>query len=352
MTSKEYTDQGITALKEGDKSRAHDLLRQAVELDSKNAKAWFFLYRTQTSVEEQRISLQKVLEIMPNNKPAREALETLPPVDEDFNDFEYDEPIAPAGDIPTSSGALGVGVKPVIRGITLPIAIPDAPLSVEPQTIMQDFIETFKNGVEILRSTPEIYGSEIQRATWWRFWQFAVIGILISGIVSTLASTIIQVLEAMSQSNNLFIAEPAPYPSLFMILATPVVIIPLNLIALYIGVYASHRFVTSNRAGRGSFVAHSYAIILPVVTAILIGDVATLVFSFAPLLSLLLFIALTILWIYSMYVAAQGLAIVHSIDIVSGYWTVAVLAIVEIVTVGIGLAIFSALILPATSGMI
>ena len=49
MTSKEFTEQGMAALKEGNKERAHDLLRQAVELDPTNAKAWFFLSRTQSS---------------------------------------------------------------------------------------------------------------------------------------------------------------------------------------------------------------------------------------------------------------------------------------------------------------
>jgi len=346
MTSKELTEQGMAALKEGDKNRAHNLLQQAVELDPSNAKAWFFLSRTQTSTAEKRISLEQVLAIMPNNKPAREALENLPPDDEDFSEFEDDQP---ASYIPPTSMGFGTGIKPKIGGIQLPVAIPDAPDIVEPKTIIDEFVATFKNGVEILRRTPGIYPMEIQRATWWRFWQFAVIAWIISGVASAIASAITQAQIAAMFNDNPFMTEVLPTPNIFMILLTIILSIPLGIIVLYAGLYASHRFVTSNRNGQGSFVAHSYTIMLPVVTASLISNVAGLVFSIVPLLATLVAIALIVLWFYSMYIAGQGIAIVHKVDNKTGYWTMAVMVLVQFVTSLVVGLILSPFIL--TSGM-
>ncbi|PJF33093.1 MAG: hypothetical protein CUN57_03055, partial [Phototrophicales bacterium] len=123
------------------------------------AKAWFFLSKTQTTNAERRESLEQVLAIMPNNKPAREALDQLPDEDdakeEDFSEFEDEEPVATRTKVtaPTSYG-VGTGTKPKIGGIQIPVAIPDAPEQVEPKTIIDEFVATFKNGIEILRRTP------------------------------------------------------------------------------------------------------------------------------------------------------------------------------------------------------
>jgi hypothetical protein len=348
MTSKELTEQGITALKEGDKSQAHDLLSQAVGLDPNNAKAWFFLYRTQTSTADKRASLEKVLEIMPDNKPAREALERLDSGDEDLSEFEDDEPVA-SGYIPPSTGAIGSGTKPKIGGFQIPVAIPDAPAVVEPQIAINEFIATFKNGIEILRRTPGVYPMEIQQATWWRFWQFAVIAWIISGIASTLAGAILQSQLAATFNSSAFAVEKLQTPGIFTILISAILSIPIGVVVLYAGLYASHRFITGNRNGQGSFVAHSYAIILPVVTASLISNVTSLVLSFAPLLSVIVSLALLVLLIYSLYIAGQGLAMVHKVDNKTGYWTMFVLIAVQFVT-GLLISIILGPIL-LTSGM-
>jgi len=341
MTSKELTEQGVAALKEGDKSRAHDLLQQAVELDPNNAKAWFFLSRVQTSVAEKRASLNTVLAIMPDNKLAQEALEKLPPEDiveeeEDFSVFEENEPntrttSSTSSSAPDSYG-IGEGTKPKIGGFALPVAIPDAPEEVEPKTIIDDFVQTFKNGIEILRRTPGIYPMEIQRATWWRFWQFAVVAWIISGIASAISGAIAQAQLAAMFSDNPFVSETIASPNIITILVTMIISIPLGIIVLYAGLYASHRFVTGNRNGQGSFVSHSYTIMIPVVTASIITNVATLVFSFIPFLSGLISIAAIVFWFYSMYIAAQGVSIVHKVDTNSGYWTVGVMVLVQFLT--------------------
>ena len=351
MTNKDLTEQGIAALKEGDKSRAHDLLRQAVEIDPKNAKAWYFLSRTQTSIADKRASLEKTLELMPNNKPAREALENLPPDDEDFSEFEdQSEPVASSsGYTPPTSYGVGTGTKAKIGGFQLPVAIPDAPEHAEPKMIWAEFVATVKNGIEILRRTPGIYPMEIQRATWWRFWQFSVIAWIISGIASTLGGAILQAQIAATFNNSGFGAELFPTPSIFVIIISAIISIPIGVIVLYAGLYASHRFIVGSRNGQGSFVAHAYAITLPVVTASLISNVTSLVLSFVPFLSAIVSIALLVLLIYSLYIAGHGLAIVHKVDNRTGYMTVFVLIVVQFVT-GFIIALVLAPVL-LTSGM-
>jgi hypothetical protein len=347
MSSKDFTEQGVAALKEGDKSRAHDLLRQAVELDSTNAKAWYFLSRTQTSIAEKRTSLEKVLELMPDNKPAREALDKLSLDDEDFSEFEDDEAVSSA---PASYG-IGSGTKPKIGGIVLPIAIPDAPAEVEPKAIIDEFVATFKNGIEILRRTPGIYPMEIQRATWWRFWQYVVIAWIISGIASTISSVILQAQLAatFNEISPIFNDVAFQPPNVINILLTLILTIPIGILALYAGIYASHRWVTSNRNGQGTLVAHAYTLILPSVTVSIIGNLAGLTVVIMPLLGGLVGILIFILAIYALYIAAGGISIVHKIDKNAGYWTVGVMLLVQIITGLLVSLVLSPLIL--TSGL-
>lgn len=364
MTSKDLTEQGVAALKEGDKPRAQGLLERAVELDPNNAKAWYFLSRVQTSVEEKRTSLNTVLAIMPDNRLAREALDNLSSADEDFDEFEeeIEEPVAssssysPSESQPNSMSSLprmgiGEGVKPQIGNFTLPVSIEDAPISVMPQTIVDEFVATFKNGVEILRRTPSIYPMEMQQATWWKFWQFVIASWLIGAVVSTISGFIIQAQLATAFNNNPFMTEAVASPSILSSIFSLLLFIPISGIVLYVGLYASYRFITSKREGQASFLVHSYTIILPLVTAGLITDVANLVFSIAPLLGSLVSLALFALWIFSMYIAAQGLAIAHKVAVNSGYWTMAVLALSQVVAAFIILLIVSPLILSSSMGV-
>lgn len=332
MTSKELTDQGIAALKDGDESRAHDLLQRAVELDAKNAKAWYFLSRTQTTTADKRVSLEHVLAIMPNNKPAREALEKLPADDAADDVLVYDdEPIENTYMPPVSMG-VGTGVKPRIGNFELPVAIPDAPAYIDPRQVKDDFIAMFKSGIEVLRRTPDVYAIEVRHATWWRFWQYVVIALVIGVVSSTIAGLMIRFQMDAYQNSSAFPTEVAASPSALAVILTPFLILPLSILALYIGLYTSHRFVTTNHNGNGSFIAHAYAVMLPVVTAQLIGDMVTLIFSFAPLLGLLVIVGLVVLWVYSLYIASQGIVMVHGVPKQASYWTIAMLVGVQLVT--------------------
>lgn len=364
MNSKELTEQGVAALKEGDKSRAHDLLEQAVEADPNNAKAWYFLSRTQTSVAEKRTSLNTVLAIMPDNRLAREALEKLDD-EEDFSVFEADvdeiEEESPStsyipNNAPTDNAGLprmglGTGLKPKIGTFQLPVAIEDAPDFVMPNNIWNEFVTRFKNGVEILRRTPSIYPMEMQQATWWRFWQFIIISWVISAVASTISSYIAQSQLAAAINSNPFMTEAVASPSIGSSILSLILFIPITAIVMYAGLYASYRFITSKRNGQASFLVHSYTISLPLITAGLISDIVGLMFSIVPLLASLAGLALIVFWFYSMYIAANGLAIAHKVEANSGYWTIATMALAQIATTFVLLIVLSPFILSSSVGL-
>ena len=366
MNSKELTEQGVAALKEGDKTRAHELLEQAVEADPNNAKAWYFLSRTQTSVAEKRTSLNTVLAIMPDNRLAREALEKLDDDDEDFSVFEdvqdeVDEEPVQATSNPNSqpismSGmprmGLGTGLKPKIGTIQIPVAIEDAPDFVMPNNIWNEFVARFKNGIEILRRTPSIYPMEMQQATWWRFWQFIIISWVISAVASTISSYIAQAQLAAAINSNPFMADAVASPSIFSSLLSLILFIPITAIVMYVGFVCVVSFCDIEAHGQASFLVHAYTISLPLVTAGLITDVVNLVFSIIPFMAGLAALALFVFWLYSMYIAANGLAIAHKVEVNSGYWTMATMALAQIVTTIVLLIVLSPFILSSRCGFI
>ncbi len=359
MTSKELTAQGIDALKKGKKQEAYDLLEQAVELDPNNAKAWYFLSRVQTSVADKRTSLNTVLAIMPNNQLAKDALAKLDDedfvVEEEFVEPEprvYEEPKVkshpnteayeqPQMNVPPALQSLprmgiGAGNKTRIGNLQVPVAIEDAPESTEPQVIQNEFVHTIRSGYEILRRTPDVYLNEIHRASWWRFWQVVFIALAIGAVVSSLSAFILQTQLANSINNSPFVTEPVAAPSVFSMIFSMILFLPVNIILLYVGIYASYWFVTTRRNGQASFMRHAYTIMLPVITAGFMIDIANLVFAIVPILGTLVAIALFVLWVYSLYIAAQGMTMVHGIDDNSGYWTMGMFALA---TFAVGLVV-------------
>jgi len=68
---------GIAALKRGDRAQAHNLLLRVVTAEENNEKAWLWLSGAVDSVEEQRICLENVLALNPDNKTARRGLAKL-----------------------------------------------------------------------------------------------------------------------------------------------------------------------------------------------------------------------------------------------------------------------------------
>lgn len=77
----DFTQQGIKALKAGNKSQARRLLQQAVQQDVNDVQAWMWLAATVSTPAERADCLRQVLRLEPGNAAAQRALlELEPPV--------------------------------------------------------------------------------------------------------------------------------------------------------------------------------------------------------------------------------------------------------------------------------
>jgi len=65
---------GITAAKEGNKDGARLLLRQVIEQDRKNERAWFWMASVAESSEKRQQYLEAVLKINPHHQAAKKQL--------------------------------------------------------------------------------------------------------------------------------------------------------------------------------------------------------------------------------------------------------------------------------------
>src|SRR3954471_22500675 len=70
-------EQGMDALRQGDKAQARDLLTTVLEMDDRNELAWLWLSGAVDSPAEQRICLENVLTINPGSTAARGGLAEL-----------------------------------------------------------------------------------------------------------------------------------------------------------------------------------------------------------------------------------------------------------------------------------
>jgi len=76
-TMNKTTQRGIAALKRGDKSRARELLRQAVEENPEDIQAWLWLSGAVETDQERITCLQRVLELDPDHEAALRGLAKL-----------------------------------------------------------------------------------------------------------------------------------------------------------------------------------------------------------------------------------------------------------------------------------
>ncbi len=73
--ARDLRQRGIRSAKAGNKDEARELLQQSIRLDPRNEAAWLWLASVARDNRERVFSLQKLLEINPNNDTARKALE-------------------------------------------------------------------------------------------------------------------------------------------------------------------------------------------------------------------------------------------------------------------------------------
>ncbi|MCA9911742.1 MAG: hypothetical protein KC496_00270, partial [Anaerolineae bacterium] len=68
---------GVEAYKKGNKPEARALLERAIEIDDRNEMAWLWLSAVVSTQEDQRVCLENVLVINPDNDRARQGLRSL-----------------------------------------------------------------------------------------------------------------------------------------------------------------------------------------------------------------------------------------------------------------------------------
>jgi tetratricopeptide (TPR) repeat protein len=87
MMEDELLQQAIGLVQVGDKSGAIRILKEIVTKDPKNESAWLWLAASLDKTENKIRSLQKVLEINPNNQKAKQALDRLIPPEPSLTDL-------------------------------------------------------------------------------------------------------------------------------------------------------------------------------------------------------------------------------------------------------------------------
>jgi tetratricopeptide (TPR) repeat protein len=83
----ELLQQAIGLVQVGDKRGAIKILKEIVTKDPKNENAWLWLAACFDKPENKIRSLQKVLEINPNNQKAKQALDKLTPTEPPLDDL-------------------------------------------------------------------------------------------------------------------------------------------------------------------------------------------------------------------------------------------------------------------------
>jgi tetratricopeptide (TPR) repeat protein len=88
----ELHQQAIGLVQVGDKSCAIKILKEVVTKDPKNENAWLWLAASLDKPENKIRSLQKVLEINPNNQKAKQALDKLAPTEPSLSEIVPNAP--------------------------------------------------------------------------------------------------------------------------------------------------------------------------------------------------------------------------------------------------------------------
>ena len=68
---------GKNAAQQGQKAVAHDLLRQAIEIDPYHEQVWMWLASVVETYEDRRVCFENILELNPDNMTAKQQLNRL-----------------------------------------------------------------------------------------------------------------------------------------------------------------------------------------------------------------------------------------------------------------------------------
>lgn len=294
--STDLFQQGVDAFQAGDKARTKEIMLQVTAAEPNNENAWYYLAAAEKDNALRRQYLERVLQINPNHQRARDVLAKL-------NAREgVAAPAAPAA----AQAPRGTPIRPLdsaagetpggdpASGFVLPVSIPGAPSQVSPQSLFNGGWQLFQKGLEVLQRKAGVYEDEVARATWWRFWLLVGFGYTINAVLSTISAIINQARFA-----SIF---PGYRFNFLAVLFALLLTIPIGLITMYAGVYASHWWA-KRQGGQLSLYQHAYAVALPYIPAWVIGGAVGVIFSLigfgGGIISLLVSI-------YALYIMALG----------------------------------------------
>ncbi|MBL8133009.1 MAG: hypothetical protein JNL42_14205 [Anaerolineae bacterium] len=242
-------NQGISAFQAGDREKARELLNRFVSQSPDSEQGWYYLAAVEQDAHLRKQHLEHVLEINPSNIKAREVLDRIKAREE--NVMQGGAPAAQTASARPKIRALNPederrpGQADITEeGFRLPFRIPGAPAAVSPGGLVRDGLALLRSGWNVLLRRPGDYASQVDQATWWRFWLVTGTAATISAGVSLLLSLFIVIVT----SANLF--------SFVSIILTPLLSIPLLVLALFLGCYASYRYAQA-QGWKATLVRHS-----------------------------------------------------------------------------------------------
>lgn len=295
--SSDLFQQGVEAFQAGDKARTKQIMLEVTGSDPNNDNAWYYLAAVETNKAKRREYLERVLQINPNHERARDVLAKL-------DARAGGAPAEPAASAPAAQAPRSTPIRPLdtaagdIPGgdpagtIVLPVSIPGAPAQVSPQSLLNGGVALFRAGVDVLMRKPGVYEAEVAKATWWRFWLLVGFGYTVTTLFSVITSILVQIrLSSFGLRFNLVAV-------LFALLLT----IPIGLITVYAGVYASHWWA-KRQGGQLSLYQHAYAVALPYIPAWVIGGAIGVILSLIGISGGLISLVISI---YALYIMALG----------------------------------------------
>lgn len=325
MDINELLKQGVNAYQAGDNRAAYQFFRQAVQIEPNNPRALYYLAGVDPNLERKRKLLNKVLRVDPQYEPARRMLNKLPPPIQDDGEFSFDVPVAKPKNDMSLDDMVGADLKN------------------QPQDVVSVFGDTFMSGIAVLRGQSGAYPRAIRKASWQRFMIYAVITqiiISIFGVINSAAYT--------SRFADYTYVDLNPVTSV-TIITTLFLSVPMGFAILFASLYLSHQFVIHVLHGRGSLLAHSYAIALPTITINLVTIIPFTLLALIPVLWVLSIPVSLVIGIYAWVIVAKGTAMVHKLNKGGGCWTLVVLFIIQGIMSNIFGIVFSPFLIGGSS---
>jgi hypothetical protein len=298
VMSSDLFQQGVEAFHGGDKVRAKEIMLQVTAAEPDNESAWFVLAAAETDDVMRRQHLERVLQINPNHARAREVLAKLnaraggtasaaAPAAAPPPKASRVTPLRPLN--PSAGDTIGGDLT---GGFVLPVSIPGAPSQVSPRSLFKGGWELFQKGLDVLQRKAGVLEDEVARATWWRFWLLVGFGYTFTTIFYVISNILTQ--ARLTSVGFRF--------SLGAVLVALILTIPIGLMSIYAGVYASHWWA-KRQGGELSLLQHAYAVALPYVPAWAIGSAIGVLFASIGFGGELVALIVSI---YGLYIMALG----------------------------------------------